>query len=457
MKLRLKPPLRAIPIRRLIVAIVAALGAAMALAILVLASPWASARVQRELIRILEARFDGTVEIDEVALSLFPRLSIDGRGFTITQSRGDNRIALVHADRVHASGSVLHVLRRSIGLVEIEGLLLDVARTSTPSPKPTGRAPDLTIDEIRVSGGLLRILPDDPAKLPLHFQLSSVTFHDFSFDGAGRYTALLTNPKPEGVIRASGTFGPWSSSAPRSTPLAGEYEFRDARLATIKGIGGTLASTGTFNGVLERIQVAGATTTPDFQLDLAKQPVPLATHFRAIVDGTSGDTFLTEVNATLGTSKIVARGFVASAPGATGRTVSLDVRADGRFEDFLRLAVKARQPPMRGAISLNTSFVLPPGEADVPRRMRLQGAFRIRGGHFSSNAVQDKVDELSRRGRGEPENGDVSDVLAGFGGRFSLRDGRLSLPQFQFSVQGARVASAARTSCPISSSTSRDP
>lgn len=427
--------------RRLLLGVLMAAGLTLLLAVGVLSTNWAARRTQEEIVRILEARFDATAAVEEVTLTLFPRLSITGRGLTFTREREEHRLPFVRIDRFHASGSLLPLLRRSIDLVEIEGFQIDVAR----GPKPPGESMkvttrDLTIGEIRVNKGLLRILPDNPEKLPLHFELESVTFRDFSFEHAGMYTALLTNPKPEGIIRSSGSFGPWNTYEPRSTPLSGDYEFMDAKLSTIKGIGGTLNSSGSFGGVLERIKVTGTTTTPDFQLDLAGQPVNLDTRFRAVVDGTSGDTYLEEVDATLGQSHILAKGSVAGAPGAKGRTIALDVKADGRFEDFLRLAVKAQQPPMRGGINLATSLAIPPGEIDVARRIQLKGSFKIRRGQFTSDIVQDKVDELSRRGRGEPENDRVQNVLADFGGDFSLQNGRLGLPKFEFSVEGARVA-----------------
>jgi hypothetical protein len=209
---------------------------------------------------------------------------------------------------------------------------------------------------------------------------------------------------------------------------------------TIKGIGGTLNSTGSFEGVLEHINVKGMTATPDFQLDLAKQPVNLDTRFVAVVDGTSGDTHLEEVDATLGKTHILAMGSIAGARGAKGRTISLDVSANGRFEDFLRLAVKGQKPVMRGGIDLKTALVIPPGDVDVVQKLQLRGSFKIRHGQFTSDTVQDKVDELSRRGRGEPENESVSNVLADFGSNFALTNGRLDLPKFQFAVEGAKVA-----------------
>ena len=118
----------------------------------------------------------------------------------------------------------------------------------------------------------------------------------------------------------------------------------------------------------------------------------------------------------------------------------IEAYADGRFEDFLRLAVKAQKPAMRGGIGLKTALVIPPGDVDVVQKLQLKGAFDIRRGQFTSDTVQDKIDELSRRGRGEPKNEEVNNVMADFGGNFALRNGRLDLPKFQFTVEGARVA-----------------
>ena len=327
--------------RKLLLGVLVAAGMTVALGVAVLSSDWAARRTQRELVRILEARFDAKASIEEVTMAIFPRLSIDGRGFALTRT-GDERLPFIRVDRFHASGSLMDVLKRTIGRVEIDGFQIDIARG--PKPKGTGMssgARDLRIDEIKATHGLLRVIPDNPEKLPLNFDLETVTFHDFSFEHAGRYEAELTNPKPKGLIRSSGSFGPWNTYAPRSSPLSGDYQFIDARLDTIKGIGGILNSTGSFEGVLEHIRVKGTTTTPDFQLNLAKQPVNLDTRFIAVVDGTSGDTYLEEVDATLGRSHILAKGSIAGVPGAKGRTISLDVSADGRFEDFLQLAVKA--------------------------------------------------------------------------------------------------------------------
>ena len=260
------------------------------------------------------------------------------------------------------------------------------------------------IDEIRATKGLLRLLPDDPEKLPLDFEFETVTFQDFSFEHAGRYTAQLTNPKPKGLILSSGWFGPWNTYAPRSTPLSGDYEFTNARLDTIKGIGGTLNSTGSFEGVLERISVKGTTTTPDFQLDLARQPLNLDTRFAPSSTGRAATPI----------SRKWTRRWADRISWRRDRWPAYAARRDERSRStsppmvdsrtFCGWPSRLRSRAMRGGIALTTSLVIPPGEIDVVQRLQLKGSFKIRRGQFTSDTVQDKVDELSRRGRGEPEN-----------------------------------------------------
>jgi len=102
-----------------------------------------------------------------------------------------------------------------------------------------------------------------------------------------------------GEIHSTGHFGPWQQEEPRDTALDGDYTFTNADLGTIKGISGTLASAGKFGGTLGEIGVTGTTDTPDFALDVSDHPVDLKTEFDATVDGTSGDTKLNHVHATL--------------------------------------------------------------------------------------------------------------------------------------------------------------
>ena len=125
-------------------------------------------------------------------------------------------------------------------------------------------------------------------------------------------------------------------------------------------------STGEFSGPLERLGVRGRTETPNFTLTAAGNEVPLTTEFDALVDGTSGDTILNSVRATLGESEIVTSGRVVRARDVKGRLIRVDARIDrGRLEDLLRLAVKGSQPPMSGIAKIRARLeirnaLLPP-------------------------------------------------------------------------------------------------
>ena len=255
------------------------------------------------------------------------------------------------------------------------------------------------------------------------------------------FRARLTNPKPRGEIDTTGTFGPWQTDEPRLTPVRGDYVFSRADLNTIKGIGGTLSSTGNYHGMLERIVVTGRTETPNFTIDVAGRPVPLATRFDAVVDGTNGNTWLERVDAQLRNTMIVAKGAIVRAQDIKGRNISLDVTIDdGRLEDLLALAVKAVKPPMTGGVKIKTHLVIPAGEESVIDKMQLAGEFELAQARFTNLNVQHRINVLSRKGQGDAAGPDEGEsAVSNLRGRFVMRDAAIHFSQLTFAVEGATV------------------
>jgi hypothetical protein len=264
---------------------------------------------------------------------------------------------------------------------------------------------------------------------------------NFGPSAGSPFHAGLMNPVPRGRIETSGVFGPWNRHDPELTAVRGEYTFKDANLDVIKGIGGILSSVGSYHGVLERLDVEGQTETPDFSIDIAGQPVPLSTKFKAVVDGTNGDTFLERVEARLAQSTIVAVGSVVRAKDVKGRHIELDVTVDrARLEDLMRLAVKANKSPIVGGINLHTTFLLPAGEADVVDRLQLKGRFSLARARFTDFDIQKKVNVLSKRGRGDAESdGTDENVVSNLTGSFQMRNARIDFSELMFAVPGAVV------------------
>lgn len=155
--------------------------------------------------------------------------------------------------------------------------------------------------------------------------------------------------------------------------------------------------------------------------------------YQAIIDGTNGNTYLQPVTAKFGTSTIVARGSVEGKQGVAGKTVSLDaVVNDGRLEDMLRLGVHAATPPLSGAVSFRSNIVSPPGDIDVIQKLKLDGAFIVASAQFSRLNIQEKVNDLSHRGEGNPDDADAPTVASDFHGRFTLDQGVIEFRDLVF-------------------------
>ena len=309
--------------------------------------------------------------------------------------------------------------------------------------EPTAEKPKVSVvvGEIVCTNSRLVLQTAKADKDPKQFDLKRIVLYEAGSDTPWKYEATLTNAVPRGEIAANGTFGPWEVESPGDSPLTGEYRFEHADLNTIKGIGGMLSSSGSFKGLLNRIEVDGTTDTPDFSLDTAKHPVPLHTAFHALVDGTSGDTYLKPVTAELGKSHFSTAGSVVNIKGQ-GHRIELDINVPGgRLEDFLQLAVKTEPPLMKGVVSTKAKLVLPPGPAGVPQRMKLTGKFGLQGIRFSSSKVQDTVDMLSLRAQGEPERAKpgAKDVSTQMDGSFQMADGLLRFSELAYRLPGARV------------------
>jgi hypothetical protein len=420
-------------------------------AALAMLAPRAGPYLKDHLIRDLEERFDGTAELGALHVSLFPELHVVGENLVLRREGRSADPPFLTVRRFDLRGSPWGLLRwpLSVGTVRVTGLLITIPpRGQRPKLQGSGAEAQKSAKTLFVVGKVicddahLQILTEKPGKLPLTFDIEDVVLSSAGPDRAMPFTAKLTNPKPAGYIQSKGDFGPWETQEPRDTPVSGTYSFSNANLATIKGIGGILSSQGRFSGVLGQIEVQGQSDTPDFTVSTGGHPMPLHTDFNATVDGSTGDTSLHPVRATLAHSVIIANGSVVRL--ADGHQVTLDVvSSDARIEDLLKVAVKTNPPTLSGPVTLHTKFLLPPGPQAVPERANLDGTFNLPAAHFSNPKAQDRLDQLSVRAEGKPEEAkDAPEILSELGGNFKVKDGVVSLSNLKFQVPGASIALA---------------
>ena len=302
----------------------------------------------------------------------------------------------------------------------------------------------LIVDRIHCKDAEIVIETDKRGKDPLVFDIQNLVLTNVASKQPFLYTADLINPKPVGAIHATGTFGPWQGAEPRATSVDGEYSFSNADLSTIKGISGTLSSTGNFSGVLGNIVVDGVTHTPDFALDISAHPLPLETQFHAIVDGTTGDTTLAPVNARLLRTRFSCSGLVANVHGR-GHDIALEVKMpNGRIEDLLPLAMKSK-PPMTAAITMHAKLHIPPGTERVATKILLAGEVTEHGINFTNPKVQDQLDALSMRAQRHPKDAQDAgsdrkpEIASALTANFSFAHELATFNSVQFGIPGAQV------------------
>ncbi len=395
--------------------------------------------------RSLQESFASDLELKNMSVSVFPHFHASGEGLVLRYHGRKDLPPLIAVRSFSAETNLAALLTGHIRQVRIDGLEIQLPPKSEQSPQQkqshSSQIAGFTIDEIRADGTVLKTLPKDPEKEPLVWEIRRLTLHGAGASSPMTFRATLVNAKPPGNIESTGKFGPWQAEQPSDTPVEGSYTFQNADLSVFPGISGTLASTGAYRGVLERIEAQGTTDTPDFALKVSGNSVHLTTQFHAVIDGTDGNTWLQPVTAQFGRSSVIARGGVEGVKGVKGKTVSLDVVVNaGRLEDMLLLATKGRNPGMTGAVSFHAKLVIPPGKIDVAQKTKLNGQFTVDSAHFSELNVQDKVNQLSHRGQGEPQTPASDTVASDFAGSFQLADGVMTFSSLSFRVPGVRIA-----------------
>jgi len=420
--------------------------------------------LREQTIKYLQERFDSEVELARLQVYMPTasplRLLFAGRRGIQVQVEGTDLSLRHHGRRdvpplltlKHFSfevdlGALLET-SKTVNRVTLDGIEIQVPpkgeRPRFGSPEVPASAADAAIDRVLIEHVLVRngrliILPKDKAKVSLRFDIQEVRLESAGKKVAMRYTADLTNPKPPGEIHSTGVFGPWVAGEPSDTPLGGEYLFQKADLSVFKGIAGILRSTGKFEGTLSSITARGEATVPDFRLKSVGTPVPLATTFEVLVDGTNGNTELKPVVAKLGSTHFTTTGFVVKHERDTQRTISLKASMPaGNLRDLLMLGVTG-PPIMDGTIRLNTIVGIPPLARKVKEKLLLDGSFEVTNGKFLRSHIREKIDALSHRGLGKTKDQEIDQVVHRMSGEFKMADESLTFRTLAFAIPGAVV------------------
>ena len=442
--------------------------AVLVVAALAVAASMLAARIEplarQAAVDYLSRRFESDVQLGALHIrlpetSVFRMLLTRGRGSTARLEGQDLRMRLKSRPdavpmfsirKFHCDVSVESLFQPPVVVshIFVDGMEIRIPPRS-PQPRPAhtavpepGGAPEPSkvnaiIRKVTIQNATLVLEPRDPKKVPLEFDIQSLELESTTSGGDWNYEAALTNAKPPGKVHTKGAFGPWRAGEPGDTPIAGEYLFEKADLGVFRGIAGTLDSKGRFEGQLAALTVHGQASVPNFRLRMAGNPVPLVARFTVLVDGTNGNTILQPVNATLGSTSFTTSGGIIKHEANQRRTISLDVAMpNGDLHDVLRLAMKGT-PFMAGRLVLHTSLDIPPLAAKVREKLEMDGRFEVLEGRFLHSTIQNQIDSLSQRARGEAQNADREQVVSQMKGAFHLENADMRFRELSFGVPGA--------------------
>jgi hypothetical protein len=443
------------------------LGAVLIAAGLAIAAAVLAARIEpyarQEVIRYLSQRLDSDVQLQALHMRLpetspLRLLLTRGRG-TLARLEGQGLSVRLKGRPASVPLFVIQKFRCDVNLesllyppvvvsqVFVDGMEIQIPPRNERPLSAAGKEPDgrresnrdVVIRKVSIQHAGLVLQPRTPGRCPLRFDIQSLQLESGEAGASMKYNASLTNAKPPGKIHSAGTFGPWSAGEPGDTPITGDYLFEKADLGVFAGIAGTLQSSGRFEGTLSAITVRGQASVPDFRLRMTGSPVPLIARFTVLVDGTNGNTILQPLAASLGSTNFTTSGGIIRHEANQPRALSLDVAMpNGNLRDVLRLAMKG-DPFMEGRLALHTKIDIPPLTSKVREKLEMDGRFEVLEGKFLHSSIQNQIDGLSKRARGQPQNPDGDEVVSHMVGVFHLENAVTRFHKLSFGVPGADI------------------
>lgn len=409
-------------------------------------------RLQAWLVNGLAESFESKVELDRVDLTWFP-LRLQATNLVVRHHGRTDIPPLIAVQSFTMDLQVSDLWSSTVDRVWVDGLEINIPPKDAdtgkrPLPKPGGgdsAAGDddgdgLVIRRLTATNTRLAVIPREFSKNARVWDIFELELLNLGNGEAVPFTAALINPIPYGTVDSSGHFGPWNADDPGSSAINGHYTFA-ADLGTIEGLGGELTARGDMRGTIEQISTAGETDVKNFMLtELDGTALPLRTTYDAVVDGTNGDVELKAVDITLGKSRLMARGLVDGTKGIKGKRVIVNVKSSAtNLGEILQLISKARRPAAEGVLTIDAAMDLMQGKQPVLQRLSIAGSVNAEHLTFSSAAVQEKIDDLSRRGRGKPQDKSIRNVPSRMKTTFTLEKGVFRYSNLTFAVPGATI------------------
>ena len=404
---------------------------------------------------MLQEVFASQVKIGHYHRIYFPNPGFMATEITLSRNSAPNLPPRGSARSLTVQGTWLDLLllRERVRLVDITGLhivLPALGSSASHEDFPAGSSADFggptaVVEQLRIHESILDIMRANGSRYS--FPIRQLVIRNLQKGQALAYAVDMQNAKPTGHILSTGSFGPLNPKNLGATPLSGNFTFSRVNLRDIGNIGGTLSSTGHFNGTLAAFEADAVSETPDFAVGNG-EPTPFATSVHCGINGLNGDVILHGIDAKTGASTIHVEGGIVGSPKVINVEMSV---AGGRMQDLLRPLIHDKVP-LAGAVWLHSHAQLDPAGngSKFLQRLRVDGTFDAPAERLTNQATEQKLSAFSQRAQGvKPSKLDPSsagqasnasaDVVSSFKGQAKIRDGVLSTQRIIVQMPGVEV------------------
>lgn len=423
-------------------------GAVLALSIVVggaiLAFHWPF--TSQKVIQALREDWPGKVQAGQFRSTYFPHPGCVLENVTFDRdstNAGSPALVSIRKATIAANYHDLFFRPGYLSKIVLEGLRIEVP-ADQPAGQPKHEEPEqaskssVRLGEVFTRDAVLEIAQKDGD--PLKFDIHQLDLQSITDNSPMSYDLSMRNPKPPGEIQSHGKLGPWHRNDLKDIVLSGSYTFDHADLGVFRGIAGILSAKGEFHGTLGQIETQGTTDIPNFEVTRSKHAVPIKTKFTALVDGTTGNTALRSVDASILRTAAHIEGTVSSKPGQHGKTTAINISVrNGHIDDVLRLFVRESKPPMEGTANFHAHVVLPPGKRPFEKKVLWDGDFDIEHAQWEQPSRQANIDTLSKRASGKKNEPTTEKVTAEIKGSVKLIEGVARFQDVSFKVPGAEA------------------
>ena len=267
-----------------------------------------TATLRQLVVDTLEDRLDSDVELESFSVDTFPTVHITGTGLVLRLKSRPDVPPLVTIRSFALDGGADRAVRASAALQDRHAHRPAGEHSSrrhqrrrrwpTAAARPSVGRAAIVIEKLIADDAVLALIPRKAGKSPRVFAVHRLTMDSLGEGTRCRSKRRLPTRSRKGWSARRARSARGRRAIPAARRCRAAIRFDDVDLSTVKGIAGTLSSTGEFGGQLDRIDVRAKRARRISASRSSGNPVPLQTKFEAVVDGTDGDTYLNAVSAT---------------------------------------------------------------------------------------------------------------------------------------------------------------